>query len=252
MNKMAYCPSDESEALFLKRLNDIYSSSKRSEIVKYTSFLNEREQIIAENFAERNKISFVMYGGYEHAVRKVGAFMFDGNYESIPISAVTFTFRKTDKPDNRDFLGAAMSLGIERKLLGDILVGEGYAVIFCITAIEQLLLNQLDKIGRIGVKTEKGVLFALPEVKFAEISGVVASLRVDCLAAELTGFSRDKVNKIIEAGLVQINYVVCNQKNKSVKINDVITIRGTGKFILSEIGNITRKGNMHIKFKKYI
>ncbi len=242
------------EKMLLSRLEDLYNASRKTNTVKFTGFLNEKEQYITEAFAKKNKASVMLYGGYENAVRKIAAFTITADDSQIlfPVSAVTFSYNSNNKLSNRDFLGAAMSLGIERRMLGDIVIADsGAAAVFCTGAVKPLLLYHLDRVGRNAVKAEEGVLFQIPEKNYLILRCVVASLRLDCFAAGITGLNREKTAELIKSKCVQINYSVCVKNSKILNAGDIVTIKGYGKFIFSEIEGLTKKENIRIVIKKY-
>ena len=64
---------------------------------------------------------------------------------------------------HRDILGSLMALGIKRETVGDILIEEGRAVVFVCGDVKEYILNQVEKIGRVGVDMTEGCSFPLPE-----------------------------------------------------------------------------------------
>ena len=67
-------------------------------------------------------------------------------------------------------------------------------------------LDNIRKIGRVGVKASLGAEEPLPvRREFQELSGVVASARLDCLVGLLCRTSREKAAGLITAGAVQRN-----------------------------------------------
>ena len=54
-------------------------------------------------------------------------------------------------PGHRDYLGAILGLGIRREWVGDILVQEHGAYVFCLPSVAPALL-ELEQVGRTGVK----------------------------------------------------------------------------------------------------
>lgn len=242
------------EKMLLKRLEDLYRTERKKDIATFTSFLNEKEQYITEAFAKKHKASVMFYGGYENAVRKIAGFgIAAGGERFFPISAVTFSYsEKGVELTNRDFLGAAMSLGIERRMLGDIIIaGRGSAVVFCTGAAKQLLLYQMDRVGKNTVRADEGVLFPIPEKQYLILHCVVASLRLDCVVAGITGLNREKTAALIKSKNVQLNYSVCVKNSKILNVGDKITIKGYGKFIFYETEGLTKKENIRIIIKKY-
>lgn len=56
---------------------------------------------------------------------------------------------------HRDYLGALMNLGIERHLIGDILIDGRYAYIFCMEHIIGVIKEQLDQVRHTRVFVEE-------------------------------------------------------------------------------------------------
>lgn len=240
----------DEERAFERHIADLAALSDKHYCTKFSAFLNEREQLIAQNAV--SGMDFLLYGGFDGSVRKViGIGGYSRETENFPVKAVTFTFRKSDVLTHRDFLGALMSMNIKRELIGDILTGEGYGIVFCIDTVQQLIIDEISKIGRVGVKAEAGIHAEIPQKQFALLEGVVSSLRADSVAAVATGLSREKAVLLIKSGKVQINCCECDVST-GVSENDTITINGFGKFILDDAGTMTKKGRIHIRLKKYI
>ena len=64
------------------------------------------------------------------------------------------------------------------------------------------------------------------EVKKEEIEIIVASLRLDNVASELSRCSRSKIIEIMNTERVFVNFQVETKKTKQIKEGDMITIRG--------------------------
>lgn len=69
-----------------------------------------------------------------------------------------------------------------------------------------------------------------PELK--EFEKIVASNRLDSVIAAMSGKSRSQSVVLIQSGKIFINGAECLHNTYLCKQNDVISIRGTGKFIL--------------------
>lgn len=243
--------TDEEKA-FERRIFDMADLSERHCCTRFSAFLNEREQLIAEKTAVITGAEYAFFGGYEGAVRRVmGIGGYSREEQDFPVKAVTFSYRKCDTLTHRDFLGALMSMNIKRELIGDILTGEGYGIVFCAESVAQLIIDEVNKVGRVGVTAKEGICAEIPKPEFAEISGVVSSVRADSVAAAATGLSREKAALLIKSGKMQINCIECDT-DTPLSENDRITINGFGKFIFDEAGAVTKKGRIHIKLRKYI
>ena len=68
--------------------------------------------------------------------------------------------------------------------------------------------------------------------EFEEFNIKVASNRIDSIVAEIAKTSRNKAEEYIDSKRVLINYQEESKYTKNVRENDVIVIRGKGKFII--------------------
>ena len=90
------------------------------------------------------------------------------------------------------------------------------------------------------------------EIKLEEITIIVPSLRLDNFVSDLARTSRSKAVQIIDSERVFINGQNETKASKQVKLGDVITIRGKGRFVVKEFSGSTRSGRTVIKIEKYI
>ena len=138
---------NEEERYLSAHISDLARRSRNSGVPLFSRFLNERERIVAADTARANNANPIFYGGYDGAARTLCGF-FEGTYaeempieELFPLCAVTFSYRKTDRVSHRDFLGAILGVGLERSAVGDILVEEDRAVVFCLNVAQELVLE---------------------------------------------------------------------------------------------------------------
>lgn len=250
---------NDDERYLFAHITDLAALSRKTGVPRFSRFLNEREAVIAKNAARTENASPIFYGGYDGAARTVCGF-FDGTYaEELPLSdkfdlfsvpAVTFSFRGSDKLTHRDFLGAILSAGEERSMLGDILVAEDHAVVFCLeTAVD--IIDGLLKIGNVGVRPEKGIIGELPKPKFETLDRTVSSLRLDRLVGACVNISGERSASLIKSGQVSADFSVCLNVSNVIKENTVISIRGYGRFRLAKIAGETKKGKIRVIIEKY-
>ena len=251
---MAFSLLNEEERYLSAHIADLQRLSVRSGVPRFSLFLNEREAVVADNSV---KGSPCFYGGYDGAARVICGFTEDTYASELPPSDVfpivplTFVFRERDVLSHRDFLGAMLSLEIKRELVGDILTAEGYAVVFVHeTAAE--LIAALDKIGKVGVRCERGITRPLPAQQTQRIDTTVSSLRLDCIVSAAVNTSRERSASLIKSGIVNADFSPCLNVSAEVKENTVISVRGHGRYRLSEIIGPTRKGRIRIVIEKYI
>ena len=149
------------------------------------------------------------------------------------------------------FLGALLALEIKRELLGDILVAEDYAVVFCHETARELVFR-MNKIGSVGVSAELGVTRPIPEVKTKRIEAAVSSLRLDCIVSAAANISRERSASLIKSGQVNADFFPCLNLSREISAGTVISVRGSGRYRLSEISGETKKGRIRVVIEKYI
>ena len=245
--------TSDKDKLFVSKLDDaVYLSQKRQKPY-FFSFLSEAEQALAKQYLGSIGFdSFGFYGGYENSERKVLCLDYYDDDPVYPISALEFKFRQADKLTHRDFLGALMSLGIERETVGDILVEDGRCVVFVKTEIADYIKSQISKIGRAGVKVSDADVSSLPKGRGEEEKSViVSSLRLDNIVAAISGASRKKTKNLILSGNVTLNFFECTNISKSVCEGDVLTVRGKGKFKINGVMGETKKHRIRISIIHY-
>ncbi len=250
--------SDE-DKLLASSVVDWAQSAQSHFKLKYSHFLNEKQCDIA--VAVLNSVghsSFVLFGGYDNAKRKMLCVYNEYDepeLDDFPFTALTVRFPKNFELSHRDFLGALMSLNIKRESVGDILIDNGACVMFVENSVAGVVTGELTKVGRVGVDISKGceILSSMDlSDKFVSISGTVASMRLDCIVALALNMSRSKISPLIASGKVSVNNFERLSCDLNLKENDVFSVKGYGKFLLSEVGGKSRKDRMFIRISKYI
>ena len=242
----------------LRRAADLAARCEKSGAVTASFFLTPAERIALERWAKFGTDCTVLFtGGREECERQAAFFLpyymdetaFDVS-EYIRVLEVTAGF---GEPSHRDYLGAALGLGIRREWLGDIWVRGNIAHIFCLKSVAEHLLTSLEKVGRYGVKTRQVALDAVsaPERKVKAVRFTVKSLRLDAAASGMFGLSRTETAKLIAAGAVTLNYESCLRTDAPVKAGDIVSLRGKGKGTVVSAGGESRKGRLFVEAEIY-
>lgn len=244
-------PLNNDDRLLVRHVKDLADRSIRSGRTLFSNFLDDRQLAICEAALKLDMKEYHSFGGYECAERRVLAFGDVSADDNMPFSAVVFNYPKDYLLFHRDFLGSLMSLGIKRELVGDILVGEGRTAVFVIVSALPLV-KEISKIGRVGVKvTEDFTDCDIPMQSYDEINSTVASLRLDSVVATAFRLSREKACELIRTKGVCQNRVMCFSPAERVCKGEKFSVRGFGKFELSEIGGLSKKDRIFITIKKY-
>ena len=253
------------EELFA-RLDDLRERAVRGE-VGVSAFLSPREIHYAGTFLKKRGCAFVEFGGYRNAERKriyiLPEYMEDAHDAKeiaafgaeLGICALKVKGSGFCQLSHRDFMGAVLGLGIERSVIGDIiLIEENTAVIICDEAIAQFLLSSLESVGKDKVKTSRIELDDGFEMSrsYAPINDTVASARLDCVVAALCSLSRDKSRQVVLDGVVEVDYEVCEQPDREIKPVCLISVKGYGKFRVISLSDKTRKGRYRLQGEKFL
>ena len=238
----------------LKRAGDLAERCCRTASVTSTAFLTPAEVFQLTHWHPHADCTVVFHGGYPGAERQAAFFLPDwmepeyfdaGEY----LCAIALTAR-FGAPGHRDWLGAALGLGIGRERLGDILTDGERAWLLCLPSVKQHLLLNLDKVGRWGAKAQEIPLSEIPQTerKMKECTFSVKSLRLDAVCAGTFSLSRTAAAEAIAAGLVSLNYTVCLKPDATVKEGDVLSLRGKGKGTVLDAGSrVSQKGRLFVK-----
>lgn len=244
----------EMELLQTKLDDGIRLSQKRP---WFLGFLSEEELAACEDFLRRRSdVHSQSYGGFSNAQRKIlGLFpdyMGEPTPEDFPLSALTFHYRNADVLSHRDFLGSFMALGVERSVIGDILPTSGSCITFVRREMEDYFIQNIKKIGRVGVTVTSGITEEPTVVQeFEPMTGVVASERLDCLVAFLCHTGRTKAADLITAGAVAKNHREILSVSERICEGDILSIRKHGKFRIDRLGPKTAKGRLAVACSKY-
>lgn len=157
-----------------------------------------------------------------------------------------------DKATHPDFLGACLGTGIERHVIGDILVqGEQGAQIVCMPSIVEHLESTLVQVRSVPVKTQQIELSQLrtPEARVKEMQSIEASLRIDAIASAGFRMSRAKMADVITSGDARLNWKPVKKPSTLVKTGDILSAKGKGRLEIVEIEE-TKKGKYIVSMKR--
>lgn len=266
-----------------------------SYMVAVTPFFTPRERLAVHDFLCRSGQmgNCFWWGGYPGAERACGVFVPDwyipeevpavtGGYpgafdetrnlffsrllqenpslaEEIPIRALLIKGSGFATLSHRDFMGGILALGIERDVIGDIVVRSdeeenptAQAVVFAAEKICSYLEESLTQIGRDAVKTERithPAGEALPR-KYEPITVTVSSPRLDGIVKAITGMSRESAAEFVRRGLAELNYHTA-PVDKTVCPGDILSLRGYGKYKIDTTDTETRRGRIRVTGRKY-
>lgn len=245
--------TDENKIL-LSHLDDLLSSVKKGRKYAFSSFLNVEQLSLVYSSLVSENVNYAVFGGYEDAERCIIGFGCDEIPESylFPISTISFSLKNNESINHRNVLGSLMSLGVKRECIGDILFKDGFCYLFADSKISDFLITNFNAVSSMRIEPET-VTEQVEFVKeYESINATVSSLRLDCVVGELANKSRSASSQLIESGLVFVNSVQCQKKDKNITENDVISIRRVGKFKIGQVLGHTKKNRIKLNILKYI
>lgn len=255
----------QDDKILLAQILDKIEFSKQKEKLEYTDFLDMYQIALVKIFLKKIEFkNYVLFGGFEDSERNVliifpekyNISMIEKNYSKI-IKVIRVVLNDDDKGkySHRNYLGGIIKVGMKREKVGDILVFDDGADILVKEESVETLKQELGTLNRFdGAKFEIVELEHLREqvIKVEELSIIVPSLRLDNFVSDLAKTSRSKAVQIIDSERVFINGQNEIKVSKQVKLGDVITIRGKGRFVVKEFSGTTRSGRTVVKVEKYV
>ena len=242
-----------------KHFRDLARMAYQRGIAVFSDFLNLNELNIFQSL--RGEFSYLeteTFGGYELAERQIAVFRPEAPvfYADYPVKCLKITplnAKFAEDLNHRDYLGAVLNLGIDRACLGDILVEEDAAYLFCLERMADFIRDNLIRIRHTPVYVEQVEAENFHyEPKYKEVSGTVASVRLDKLLALAFNASRSSLTGLIEGGKVFVNGKLVTSNGYEPKEGDLISVRGMGRFRFRETGGQSKKGREYVILWRYI
>ena len=256
----------EEDRLLVAKIIDKYTFSKTKNKITTTDFLDMHQfKISKEVVKESGDENYIYYGGFEDSDRKILIFypdkikdLFDKNFdfsEIVKVIKIELPNEDKCKYSHRIYLSGIMKLGIKREKIGDILVLDDGAYIIVEKDLSEYLCDSLKQLKRfnkckINITDVKNI--KIPERRTELIRIIVPSMRLDSIVSEISHTSRTLAENIIEEQRVFVNYEDELRKSRQINENDIIVIRGKGKFIIREILGTNKKGKINVLVEHYI
>lgn len=261
------------EHLTTAKIADKIKKYQKTNMLCSTNFLDPAEIVDAKYLV--SKLPNYFFGGYEEAERKIlliGIEIADvemtdvetadtnivaelPNENAVNIAKQFLTIITIESEKNlshREVLGSILGLGINRDVIGDILISETRADVFVMKDISKYILQNLERIGREKVKVYENSYdnLLIPVSVAKEIKTTVASLRADAIISAGIGVSREISSKLIQNQKVKLNHKLLENPSKQIKVEDKMSIRGYGRLELTEVLGETRKDRIRVVLKR--
>lgn len=246
----------DEENMLKKRFSELAERAYSKNIYTFTEFLSPSEQALLKTTVRG--IPYRFEGGYDLAEKAVAVFGSEelcGYEESAPIVYIKIepcSMKFSGELAHRDFLGSIMSLGIRRSTLGDLIVKNNIAYAPCLDNIADYICENLVEIKHTNVRCS--IIEGIPENAMpmpVESEFVIASERLDSVISSIYKLSRSESKGLCEHEKVLVGGTPVLSASYTPKENDIISVRGHGKFIYCGIKLETKKGRLRCIAKVY-
>ena len=249
----------DKEELFIKRIRELANMAYQRDITTFTDFLNLNERNIL-NSQNLHKLGVAVegFGGYENAERQMVAFhpdalAFTWKYPIDCLKIEPKAIKFSEELGHRDYLGSLLNLGVDRSVIGDIVVQEKAAWFFCQSKMTDFFLKNLCRVRHTNIlitKVEDPDEFPRPNLE--PVNGTCASVRLDALIALAFRASRSSMVSYIESGQVFVNGKLITSNGYEPKEGDIVSVRGKGRFIFDGVSHQTKKGRCGVRILLYV
>ncbi|MGD9567133.1 MAG: RNA-binding protein [Sedimentibacter sp.] len=249
---------DEETKNTVRKIADKASYVNKNYTPAVTEFTNPYIAELCLPIIKNYDVKYKLFPSFEQGERKV--FILHPDYlESVDVDEFITGLRiynhsKFKKLDHKDYLGALMSLGIDRNKTGDIYVYDDYADIVLHSDISDYIMYNLNKIGHNKIETEK---INVDDVHYKEQEHVIlnitsSSMRLDNIVKHITNKSREIASDMIKTGNVKVNWQVEERNAVEIKEQDMISISKFGRFKIFKLSGLTKSGKYKIEIKHYV
>ena len=241
-----------------RRLREMAERSWNRGISCFTDFLDLSEQTVLKRIRPSlPQPEITLFGGAEGCERVMAGFGVPlEEKDSFPIVCIQVTpagMRFASEMNHRDVLGSLMSLGFERSLLGDIVIREKEAFIFCVERIADYICDHLTSVRRTSVGASR--VENLPEGDLFQVRREViqvASERMDALVAHAFKLSRGEAQGLFPAGKVFLDGAECTRPDAMPGEGQIVSVRGIGRFRFLGAESVSRKGKQNTVIERYV
>ncbi|MBQ0004378.1 MAG: hypothetical protein KBS68_00775 [Clostridiales bacterium] len=246
------------DELTISRIQDIIERTENNAYLNSTGFLDSHEQALARRVLRTtSEFETFLWGGYDDADRRIVVSRpttYECPYHDLLAVIRVEVPKGARRLTHRDYLGSILSLGIERRVIGDILVNENGADIICLSEIMDYLLNEYRQIGRNEIKATQSTLddLRLPELRKEIIRETVPSTRLDNVVSSAFKISRSNAVNAIKSGIVSVDHIEAVKPDQRLEDGAVLVLKGKGKAVLREVGGESKKGRIWIIIDKYV
>lgn len=242
-----------------KHLKELARRASGGAYFTFSDFLGLAEQSALAEIERELGVSYEKFGGAEGAERIVVRFGdeeeigYSADYPIVAVKIEPVAPKFADKLTHRDFLGALLNLGIERSVLGDIIVRDASAYVFVLEDMAEYVISSLARVKHTDVRISRAD--ALPEgelYKTEQVRITAEGERLDAVIAKVYHISRDDSLSLFKKRLVYVDGRLCESASYRPKVGERVSVRGYGRMVYRGVDSTTKKGKLAIRVDMFV
>ncbi|MEA4911802.1 MAG: YlmH/Sll1252 family protein [Oscillospiraceae bacterium] len=246
------------EEFLKKRFLELARRAAARDIWTYSEFLTLAEQDTLARMQRSLDAPCALWGGFDAAERKLAAFGeesrcgYPAAYPLVYVELRPKSPKFAEALTHRDYLGALMSLGMRREVLGDLQLTQTGASLVCLESAAAYLCENCVKARHtdlVCAQTDAPAasVAAPPEVQYL----VVASERLDALVGAVFRLSRSEARALVESGVVFVDARLTESAAFTPTAGSIVSVRGHGRFLYEGIDRATKKERLRVGVRIY-
>lgn len=234
--------NDKTDRLLLSTTLDKYRQFSKNNKSISTSFLNEYEYKFLCNSLNFLKIPYNSYKVNEYCDKHI---IYFGEYLDF-----VHVYKINDIFTHSEILGTLFSIGYTYDKIGDIIIDNDCCYLTNLTKYDHLL-DEVKMISKKLVKLIKIDNFTVLKDKYLIKKIIVPSLRLDVIVSKLCNLSRGKASDVINSKKILVNYKENYSVSYILKPDDILSIKGYGKYRIGNSELKTKKDNILLTIYEY-
>ncbi|MBR1584837.1 MAG: hypothetical protein IJ662_04795 [Clostridia bacterium] len=243
-----------------KRLQELANRSWSQGVYCFTHFLDLAGLSLFQSLLPAlPPAPWTLFGGADGCERQMLRFGseelcgYDAPFPIVCLKISPLSARFAEPLTHRDYLGSLMALGIEREILGDIVVKKEEAYLFCEERIAPYVMDRFTQAKHTSLRC--AAVDRLPEGALYETQRrtvQLSSQRIDALIAHVYGMSRGDAQALFPAGKIYVSGRLCESPGYTPKPGDVLSVRGFGRMRYVGVQSLSKKGKENTAVELYI
>ena len=210
----------------------------------YTNFLTQKDLMLVKGKQSKNE--YKIYEPYKECSKVI-------HYKkNIPNISLYKIVSKVELR-HQDILGTIFSLGLKEDTFGDIIKYNDSFYIFLLPHLVDYFKYNLTEIknNRVILEEQDISLTNKFRQEYIRKEYIVTSLRIDNVISTITNSSRNQVLEKFTNKEILLNYEEEIKPTRTLRENDIFSIRKYGKYKFSKILKNTKKGSFIIEILSY-